>query len=553
MKILISIFALLFSLTCFARLTDGKVQVAVKDNKWTATVASGFHFNKEAPAAMTANGKEVPPSVKEEQKMMFDISSVAGKSYEISFYVCDDKKTVCEEHKFSYRSEAGLLGDKPLKAARKELPVPTKVHLNNHGFIENNLDVALLKAAKEKKLLLVDYGAPWCPACVRLETEVFGTPEFKKASKKLVKVALNADMQANKSFGEKYAIRALPTLLILNENGEELYRILDFKPAPALVAELNSVLAKKPTAVAAVQKKAEAGDKTAMAFMAEQAFNRLDFESAVKWYAKVGEMNHFYAYSEMGLAGEKDLKDQKNREAYIATLKKWIQWQPDSYTAITARNDWAGLYEDKKKIPAELKAELQKNLELLSGFAQSSEKTKKLFAEWKISDLAPFEHEDILAALYTSATSLQNDKLAEAVKTQLQQSLQKKTLSVERPGEILAGLPYFRKAGLAKEEEEWLQKLVAAYPDTYVYHMKLSAFYVRQKDFTKALPEAKKAVELGSDLKFMNLKNLAEIQKNLKLKDEAKASIDQALALPEAKLEKYKATTTALTEMKKSL
>ena len=38
----------------------------------------------------------------------------------------------------------------------------------------------MLKAKKEKRLILADFSARWCPGCVRLENEVLGSREFKK-------------------------------------------------------------------------------------------------------------------------------------------------------------------------------------------------------------------------------------------------------------------------------------------------------------------------------------------------------------------------------------
>ncbi|WP_413944086.1 thioredoxin family protein [Bdellovibrio sp. HCB-162] len=560
MKSLI-IMSLFLSLGAYARLSDGKATLQVEKTKLVGHVAAGFHFNKEAPASLMVAGQESTPVKKEEKELIFDLSKAEGKSFQVSFYVCDDKKTVCEEHKYDYMLKSGKLlagagsavASASVQASQEKSVKSDKVHMNSHGFIENNIEAALKKADKEKKLVLVDYGAPWCPACVRLETEVFGTKEFKGATKKLVKVALNSDLAANKAFGDKYQIKALPTLLILNAQGEELYRSLDFKPAKSLSQELTVAL-KKTTSLVELEKQAEAGDRTAQMKMAENAFNKLDMAAAVKWYEKLQDKSAFYAYAEMGLWAEKNEKDKKDRDGYIQVLKKWIAQDPNSYTAASARNDLAALYaEDKKGLPEDVKAELNKNMELLPAIAGSAQKSHEFFTAWSVSDLKPFEQEEVMSVWLSSAKSLKKDDIAKQIVTQLKDLLTKKDLSAKRPGEIMTGQSYFRTAGMKAEEEAWLVKLVEAYPDTYVYHMRLARFYSRNKEHAKALPEAVKAVELGPEWRLQNLQLLAQTQKELNQKEEAKKSIERALALPEAKLERYKKIAQSLEELKKTL
>lgn len=49
------------------RLTDGKVKHSIEKDKVTVSVEKGYHINLEAPISL-------------------------------KFYVCDDKKSVCEQH-----------------------------------------------------------------------------------------------------------------------------------------------------------------------------------------------------------------------------------------------------------------------------------------------------------------------------------------------------------------------------------------------------------------------------------------------------------------------
>ncbi|WII73499.1 thioredoxin family protein [Bdellovibrio sp. 22V] len=559
MKIVVSLALFFASVSALARLSDGKVNLNIQKKILVASVAPGFHFNKEAPAHLTVMDKESAPLKKEEKEMSFDLNGIGGKTFSVSFYVCDDKKTVCEEHKYDHVLKNGkLVAAKTEAAATKASLTPStqnksvKEHLNAHGFIENDLAAALAKAKKENKLVFVDYGAPWCPACVRYETETFNTKTFKNAAKSLVKLALNADLAQNKDFGDKYKIKALPTILILNAQGEELYRMLDFKPADLLVKELKQALLQK-TAMADLQKKAEQGDKSAISLLAEHASNSLQYEEAVKWYAKRGEASEEYANAEIMLWAQKFEEDPKNKEKYIATLQKWIAQYPNSYTAISARNDWAEIYKDEKSFPESVKNELAKNIQILSEVAVSNEKSVALFKDWGVSSYAPFEQVDLLSQWFSSAKYLKKDTEAKEIQGKLQALLKKHPFTVQRPGEIMTAAAYFRKAELTKEEGDWLLKLVEKYPDTYVYHARLASYYKRQKDYAKALPEAEKAVELGADLRFFYLKTLAEIQKELNQKEAARKSIEQALALPEAKNEKYKSVAQALEEMKKSL
>lgn len=559
MKSLVLVFTLLLSLGSWARLSDGKVSFAVSGGKILGTVQKGFHFNKEAPASFTMKGAEIAPLVKEEQQLVFALPAKEREAFELGFYVCDDKKTVCEEHKVSYVIENGKLKpateatkDETAKAAVVPAKSFAKIEKNHHGFIVNDLEAAKALALKSKKNLLVDYGAPWCPACVRLETEVFGTQKFKSATKDLILVALNADMSANKAFGKQYDIKAIPTVLILKPDGSELYRSLDFVPADEFSKRILTAK-KNLKSNEELEKLAAAGDKAAMLVLADQASNALDYEKAVKWYVAAGSNSDRYAMAEMGLWSDKAEAEKKDAE-YFAVLKKWSEAKSGSFTAVTAANEWGGyLNRNKKELPAELKEKLAAHMDFLKKLSASKAEAVKWVAAWDVSAMAPAERAEVLTMWMTAADLLKNKEESDLAKAELKKEMAAMKLSEKRPGEVMAVLSYFRTAEMPAEEESWLLKLLKEDSASYVPYMKLANYYVRQKAFDKALPQAEKAVALGADMRLYNLKTLAEIHKELKHKDEAKKTIEVALADPEIKTDRYKNLLKSLEEMKKNL
>jgi thioredoxin-related protein len=99
---------------------------------------------------------------------------------------------------------------------------------------------AALKAAKkDHKMLLLDFtGSDWCPYCIQLTKEVFGTPEFARwVSNKFLLVELDypnekpqtaAVKQQNKQMKDKYAITGYPTVIILDSDEKELARSIGY-------------------------------------------------------------------------------------------------------------------------------------------------------------------------------------------------------------------------------------------------------------------------------------------------------------------------------------
>lgn len=559
MKTFLVFLVLLGSLGAFARLSDGKVSFVVSSGKIVGSVQKGFHFNKDAPAAFVMKGAEIAPLVKEEQQLVFALPAKEREAFELGFYVCDDKKTVCEEHKMSFVVDSGKLKPATEVAAKvvsNKEPVTKmsgKAVKNHHGFIVNDLEAAKSLAKKTKKNILVDYGAPWCPACVRLETEVFGTKQFKGATKDLILAYLNADLTENKSFGKQYEIKAIPTVLLLNSEGGELYRSLDFVPAGEFAKRLLAAK-KNLKSRDELTKLAEAGDKSAMLLLAERAAASLDNETAVKWYLAAGSQSDRYALAEMNLWYSKVSADKKMEDGFVAVHKKWIESKPLSYVSVSAANDWAGyLKRDTKGLPADLKTRLAENLEFLKKLTSSRDETVKWMAGLDSYIASPAERAEALVMRMTAADLLDNKTESEAAKADLVSEMKSLNLSEKRPGEIMAVQSYFRSAGMKAEEETWLLKLQNADPNNYVPYMRLAYYYSRNKAYEKALPQAQKAVELGPDLRLYNLKHLAEIQKELKQKEDARKTIDLALADPEVKADRFKDLLRSLEDLKKSL
>jgi protein disulfide-isomerase len=92
---------------------------------------------------------------------------------------------------------------------------------------------ALETAKAENKLVMLDFtGSDWCGWCIKLNKEVFSTPEFAEYAKKhLVPVEVDfpkkktqsAELKkANMDLQKKYRIQGYPTIIVLNSLGKQV-------------------------------------------------------------------------------------------------------------------------------------------------------------------------------------------------------------------------------------------------------------------------------------------------------------------------------------------
>ena len=100
---------------------------------------------------------------------------------------------------------------------------------------QTGLPAAQALAAQENKTVFIDFtGSDWCGWCVKLNKEVFNTPEFAAyAAKNLVlveadfprKKALDPALKkANDALAKKYGVSGFPTLVALDAKGKEVWR-----------------------------------------------------------------------------------------------------------------------------------------------------------------------------------------------------------------------------------------------------------------------------------------------------------------------------------------
>jgi thioredoxin-related protein len=96
-----------------------------------------------------------------------------------------------------------------------------------------DLPKAQAQAKAENKLVLMDFtGTDWCPWCIKLNKEVFSTPQFADfAAKSLVLVEVDfprtkpqsAELKkANQALQRKYKIEGYPTIIVLNSAGKKV-------------------------------------------------------------------------------------------------------------------------------------------------------------------------------------------------------------------------------------------------------------------------------------------------------------------------------------------
>jgi protein disulfide-isomerase len=120
----------------------------------------------------------------------------------------------------------------------------------------DTIEKAVEATKKDGKDILVDFtGSDWCGWCIKLNKEVFSTPEFATYAKaNLVAVEVDfpqkkklsdAQKKQNQALADKYKIEGYPTIIVLNSDGKKVGE-LGYQPGgpKAFIASLEKLKSK---------------------------------------------------------------------------------------------------------------------------------------------------------------------------------------------------------------------------------------------------------------------------------------------------------------------
>jgi len=118
---------------------------------------------------------------------------------------------------------------------------PTKVK-----FLSSDWSAAQQKAKTEKKLYFVDFDASYCASCRNMDESTYQDPVLASFMENNV-VALRLDVQdfEGAMWSQNYEVEALPTMLIFNQDGKLVKRLVGYKNAKELIAAFTEIMPKK--------------------------------------------------------------------------------------------------------------------------------------------------------------------------------------------------------------------------------------------------------------------------------------------------------------------
>jgi len=106
-------------------------------------------------------------------------------------------------------------------------------------------DAALADAQAHHRPILLDMYTDWCEWCHALDDTTYVDPTFIQFSKGFTMSRINAEVDTVTA--ARYHVQNYPTVLVLNEKGEEMDRVVGYSRAPEFIAQVKDYLAGKNT------------------------------------------------------------------------------------------------------------------------------------------------------------------------------------------------------------------------------------------------------------------------------------------------------------------
>ncbi len=97
-----------------------------------------------------------------------------------------------------------------------------------------------LKIAKEKNCpLMVDFFAPWCGWCVKLDEETYTNKDVIQLAQRFVCVKIDVD--TDRKTPAQYGARSLPTILFISPDGKVIHQVIGYRNSEDMIGEMNAV------------------------------------------------------------------------------------------------------------------------------------------------------------------------------------------------------------------------------------------------------------------------------------------------------------------------
>lgn len=190
-----------------------------------------------------------------------------------------------------------------------------------------SMDAAMALAKREHRPLLIDFTAVWCYSCYYMATHVLNGPEWNALEGRAVVLVADADSPDGAHWMEKLGVKALPTYVVLQPDGNELGRILAEQSREKFYPQMNRILSGSD-ALVVLKKKVTAGSFAAIADVLSSYLGRDQTQQGLDWYAALPAESRKAASADADIAlwlnrlqMEKAAK-AKNNEACVASATK---------------------------------------------------------------------------------------------------------------------------------------------------------------------------------------------------------------------------------------
>jgi thiol-disulfide isomerase/thioredoxin len=484
-------------------LVKSKPAAAMLNERIELKPIDGHHFNVEAPQKCGKNrADEVTPRV-------FRCRLASSGAVEVLASVCDDALTFCRQERFTVQ----VSGRKPEAARAKVAPKP---HAFAEGFLVNEPGKAVTFARRAHQPLFVHFYGIWCPPCNMLEEGVYPGELFQKASEGFVKLALDADAELSWDWKARFKIGGYPTLLVLDERGQEISRAVGYRSPEALALFLKESqgLMAEPVELAAlaVAKSSPSEDGARRARVANWRLERAEYEEA------------------LAAAGTAPAA----RRASLLARKELASKSDDAPAVRAALKDLAAEFKDEAEFTDWVSDLVERDKPAAEALAPAvSASVARWSADPKLGEHG-FVPGDLLESEASYLESLGREAEAKAAWSAGAEAYaadaKASRLKLAR-GANLERAYCLVKAGRLAEARALYDSLVGAYPDEFTFNYGYGRLLFEQKEYPSALVSARAAVKAGYGDNYLRAVALqSKILKAMGLKEEAAKSLDAALS-----------------------